>query len=219
MSEDSCSQGPTDSQSGTHGTSKRDNSANPSPAASLKKKIRGRKRAASTSEAPQEIKRGERTPIKTRGAAGRRARAKMDIDSDRYSPTGSSSLDLLASRHQIVTHSVPLTNMAPNAFLTSVTPVSKYNFVEPIDISLEADKRIQILQDRLQELRRTYMNIKSEVATIERRRRKAKKKEKLNASSVDSPSGSKSALDGTVSNEPSDADSSRPKQILIAPVT
>ena len=62
-------------------------------------------------------------------------------------------------------------------------PTSKYNFCTPLDDCLEADKRIQILQDRLQDLRKTYLNIKSELATIERRRKKCKRKERSTPSS------------------------------------
>ncbi|KAH9380598.1 hypothetical protein HPB48_018795 [Haemaphysalis longicornis] len=45
------------------------------------------------------------------------------------------------------------------------------------DDSLDAEKRIAVLQDRLTELRKVYMQLKAEVAVIDRRRKRAKKKE------------------------------------------
>jgi hypothetical protein len=57
-------------------------------------------------------------------------------------------------------------------------PESKYNFCEPIDESKDADQRINILQERLSELRKTYLNIKSEVAILDRKKKKARRKER-----------------------------------------
>lgn len=54
---------------------------------------------------------------------------------------------------------------------------SKFNFDLPLDDSLDAEKRIAVLQDRLTELRKVYMQLKAEVAVIDRRRKRAKKKE------------------------------------------
>ncbi|KAL1437525.1 hypothetical protein MTO96_048907 [Rhipicephalus appendiculatus] len=54
---------------------------------------------------------------------------------------------------------------------------SKFNFDLPLDDNMDAEKRIAVLQDRLTELRKVYMQLKAEVAVIDRRRKRAKKKE------------------------------------------
>ena len=193
MSEDSCSQPATDKD--------QNSSKLPSPVtASPKKRIRGRKRTLSTSSLTETSAKHARTPIKTRGSTGRRAKAKLDMDNDRYSPPGASHSQL---DHNLsgITHSTfnPAT-YTPNACLTTVTVTSKYNFVTPIDESLEPDKRIQILQDRLCDLRKTYLNIKSEMALLDRRRKKAKRKERAAAAAASS-SNARRELDRSISNE------------------
>lgn len=70
--------------------------------------------------------------------------------------------------------------------LEAYNPTSKYNFCTPLDENLEAERRIQILQERLQELRKTYLNIKSELTTIERRRKKLRKRKERGIPSPDS---------------------------------
>lgn len=107
---------------------------------------------------------------KTRGSLGRKVK-QNNIDctsestshSDNFEPTSPSMLNFISLEHY--------------------NPTSKYNFCTPLDENLEADKRIQILQERLQDLRKTYLNIKSELATIERRRKKCKRKERSTPSS------------------------------------
>ncbi|KAL3227251.1 hypothetical protein MRX96_024217 [Rhipicephalus microplus] len=42
---------------------------------------------------------------------------------------------------------------------------------------MDAEKRITVLQDRMTELRKVYLQLKAEVAVIDRRRKRAKKKE------------------------------------------
>ncbi|XP_076315883.1 LOW QUALITY PROTEIN: uncharacterized protein LOC143228520 [Tachypleus tridentatus] len=65
----------------------------------------------------------------------------------------------------------------------------RYNFYVSLDDCTDADKRIAILQESLTELRKTYMALKAEVALIDRRRKRAKKKERdaAAANSVTSP--------------------------------
>ena len=84
-----------------------------------------------------------------------------------------------AERHSPLTaleHRMPF-SMTPISF-DNFVPESKYNFCKPLDESIDADKRINILQERLQELRKTYMNIKQEVAVLDRKKKKARRKEK-----------------------------------------
>ncbi|CAN7993811.1 unnamed protein product, partial [Ixodes pacificus] len=54
---------------------------------------------------------------------------------------------------------------------------SKFTFDHPLDEGLDAEKRISVLQDRLTELRKVYLSLKAEVAVIDRRRKRARKKE------------------------------------------
>ncbi|XP_075727990.1 uncharacterized protein LOC119165440 isoform X3 [Rhipicephalus microplus] len=54
---------------------------------------------------------------------------------------------------------------------------SKFNFDLPLDDNMDAEKRITVLQDRMTELRKVYLQLKAEVAVIDRRRKRAKKKE------------------------------------------
>lgn len=55
---------------------------------------------------------------------------------------------------------------------------SRYNFCQELDPDLDASKRIAVLQSRIQELKRTYMQVKTELASVERRRKKLRRKER-----------------------------------------
>lgn len=44
--------------------------------------------------------------------------------------------------------------------------------------SMSSTERISFLQEKLQEIRKYYMSLKSEVASIDRRRKRLKKKER-----------------------------------------
>lgn len=55
---------------------------------------------------------------------------------------------------------------------------SRYNFCQELDPDLDATKRIAVLQSRIQELKRTYMQVKTELASVERRRKKLRRKER-----------------------------------------
>jgi hypothetical protein len=43
---------------------------------------------------------------------------------------------------------------------------------------LEGEKRIAFLMEKIQEMRKIYMNLKSEVACIDRRRKRARRRER-----------------------------------------
>ncbi|RWS07385.1 hypothetical protein B4U79_10324 [Dinothrombium tinctorium] len=174
LSEDSCSRHAQNELAATKKVIADTGSPNViSPLTSPKKKRRGRTRTSSTSETVP-VKES-RTSLKTRGFTSRRTRQQQAADASSELYSGSNDLNGPLSP---LVSSINLSNYNPNAFVYSVTPTSKYNFCTPINENLEADKRIQILTERLQELKRTYMIIKSELASIERRRKKAKKKEK-----------------------------------------
>ncbi|KAG1662389.1 Exocyst complex component 5 [Nymphon striatum] len=55
---------------------------------------------------------------------------------------------------------------------------SKFNFHVPLDEYTDGAKRIELITDKMSELRKTYMSLKSELAQIDRRRKKARKKER-----------------------------------------
>ncbi|XP_075223781.1 AT-rich interaction domain hat-trick isoform X6 [Lycorma delicatula] len=55
---------------------------------------------------------------------------------------------------------------------------SKYNFYVQLDPELDGAQRIAVLQQKLQELRKTYMALKAELACIDRRRKKLRRRER-----------------------------------------
>ncbi|XP_034238691.1 AT-rich interactive domain-containing protein 4B [Thrips palmi] len=55
---------------------------------------------------------------------------------------------------------------------------SKYNFFVELTPELDASQRIALLQNTLQDLRKTYANVKQELACIDRRRKKLRRRER-----------------------------------------
>lgn len=51
------------------------------------------------------------------------------------------------------------------------------DFADELD-NMSSTERISFLQEKLQEIRKYYMSLKSEVASIDRRRKRLKKKER-----------------------------------------
>lgn len=51
------------------------------------------------------------------------------------------------------------------------------DFADELD-NMSSTERISFLQEKLQEIRKCYMSLKSEVASIDRRRKRLKKKER-----------------------------------------
>ncbi|CAN7995256.1 unnamed protein product, partial [Ixodes hexagonus] len=68
-------------------------------------------------------------------------------------------------------------SLGATAASTTCHRPSKFTFDYPLDEGLDAEKRISVLQDRLTELRKVYLSLKAEVAVIDRRRKRARKKE------------------------------------------
>ncbi|XP_076359064.1 uncharacterized protein LOC143251691 isoform X2 [Tachypleus tridentatus] len=71
-----------------------------------------------------------------------------------------------------------VSNSSPSCDTSRSHWTPRFNFCVPLDDYKDADERIAILQEKLSELKKTYMALKAEVALIDRRRKKAKKKEK-----------------------------------------
>jgi len=190
--DDESSRGPNDQSSDKDkGGKGKDQQASPKKVGS-KPKRGGRGRTASTSEPSEEVKAtqpsskvsggstktdkhssGYKTRGSTSGGAGKR---KYTFDDRGYSPLDQHPMSPIS-------HQINLTNFVPNAVFATISPMCKYNFCTPIDTSLDADKRIQILNDRISDLRKTYLNIKSEFQTLERRRKKSKRKDRNSGSS------------------------------------
>uniref|UniRef100_A0A6B2EC35 Putative mucin-5ac n=1 Tax=Phlebotomus kandelakii TaxID=1109342 RepID=A0A6B2EC35_9DIPT len=56
----------------------------------------------------------------------------------------------------------------------------QYNFLVQLDPALNSSQRISILKKKIQELRKTYNQIKAELASIDRRRKKLRRREREN---------------------------------------
>merc|ERR1711902_161380 len=63
---------------------------------------------------------------------------------------------------------------------------SKLNFYVKFDPLMDSSERISKLQSNLEELRKTYMTLRSKLTSIERRRKKIRKRER---EKTDNPSG------------------------------
>merc|ERR1712020_651279 len=63
---------------------------------------------------------------------------------------------------------------------------SKFNFYVKFDPMMDSSERITKLQTNLEELRKTYMTLRSKLTSIERRRKKIRKREREKS---DNPSG------------------------------
>ncbi|KAF5308168.1 hypothetical protein FQR65_LT06348 [Abscondita terminalis] len=80
-------------------------------------------------------------------------------------------------------HSMPGNLPLPSSLsvdtrLTRSPKPSKYNFYVDLDPSLDSAQRIAILQQKLQEIRKTYADVKAELAAVERRRKKLRRRER-----------------------------------------
>ncbi|KAF5303613.1 hypothetical protein FQA39_LY09860 [Lamprigera yunnana] len=80
-------------------------------------------------------------------------------------------------------HSIPGNLSLPSGMsidtrLSRSPKPSKYNFYVDLDPSLDSAQRIAILQQKLQEIRKTYADVKAELAAVERRRKKLRRRER-----------------------------------------
>lgn len=97
---------------------------------------------------------------------------------DKGAETSSPEYEASPISHALSTHSsLPKSNS-----ITSKPPrISKYNFNLDEAQYLDGEKLITFLMDKIQQIRRIYMNLKTEVASIDRRRKRAKRKERENS--------------------------------------
>ncbi|XP_039283338.1 AT-rich interactive domain-containing protein 4B isoform X4 [Nilaparvata lugens] len=127
-----------------------------------------------TSHQPQLHHDVESSPSKKRRRSRKRSeevckRAKLARRSPR-NPAGSDSDD--TSENSLAGSSLDVA-----ASSRSPKP-SKHNFYVQLDPELDGAQRIEVLQKKLQELRTTYMSLKSELACIDRRRKKLRRRER-----------------------------------------
>lgn len=219
LSDDSCSRGVTETNtagpaSELQGKKGKDaqskSSANDGLTSSPKRKRRGRARTSSTSECNNQPDTSEKSKkpdkhagYKTRGSSNKRGtnRSSGYHEHDRYSPIGSTSDHV--NLHPISPVSgISPGDYTPNAFFKDIHPTSKYNFCTPIDETLDADRRILILNERICELRKTYISLRSDIQSLERRRKKLKRKDRSNGCSPRNESDRvQKTLDRSVSGE------------------
>merc|ERR1712080_771040 len=116
------------------------------------------KRAAAASPYITSTKHRKRSSI-SRG----RPRGRSRHTSAKNSSTQSESEDLLSCGSSPKIHGSPPIHRHHKPHAST----SKYNFLCPLDPDLDAGARINILQTQLSDLRKTYMELKSEVAQID----------------------------------------------------
>ncbi|XP_040569604.1 uncharacterized protein [Lepeophtheirus salmonis] len=113
-------------------------------------------------------------------------RGNLDDETDESEEPKDSTLNSLSSLDDQAL--VALSQRSPKS--------SRYNFYVDLDPAMDSSERISLIQQNLEELRKTYLNIKSDLALIERRRKKIRRKERergsnsINSSSSGSNSGS-----------------------------
>lgn len=140
--------------------------------ASHKKRRRSRK----GSESEDRSKRPRHSASRLRG----QATAGSDSDDNRETlvpiiPTSQSQSQPASQSLQLPSSSLMTAAQAQSG--RSPRP-SKYNFFVELTPELDASQRIALLQNTLQDLRKTYANVKQELACIDRRRKKLRRRER-----------------------------------------
>lgn len=68
-----------------------------------------------------------------------------------------------------------------SSITTLLTCVDVFQFSEEIKAKEDGGERIRLLQDKIKEMRKVYSSLKAEVASIDRKRKKLKKKRGVQA--------------------------------------
>nr|XP_012145213.1 PREDICTED: AT-rich interactive domain-containing protein 4B [Megachile rotundata] len=139
------------------------------------------KRSIEETQSPKKRKRNRKhsecdksTGKKTGRHSGRHGRHGAGSDSDDTSE-GSN----LCSVNSTSTNHTNITSVAELSNYSSRSPrPTKYNFYVELDPELDGSQRIAVLQQKLAELRKTYNAVKVELAAIERRRKKLRRRER-----------------------------------------
>lgn len=69
-------------------------------------------------------------------------------------------------------------NLVNNIKIAGIEKILGYFYFLFTDPSLDSGQRIAVLQQKLSELRTTYAEVKAELATVERRRKKIRRRER-----------------------------------------
>ncbi|CAB4064584.1 RAB1A [Lepeophtheirus salmonis] len=112
----------------------------------------------------QKRKKTYRGSTRGRHSSGRGVgiRGNLDDETDESEEPKDSTLNSLSSLDDQAL--VALSQRSPKS--------SRYNFYVDLDPAMDSSERISLIQQNLEELRKTYLNIKSDLALIERRRKK-----------------------------------------------
>ncbi|KAG5336525.1 ARI4B protein, partial [Acromyrmex charruanus] len=106
---------------------------------------------------------------------GRHGRYGAGSDSD----DTSEGFNLCSVNNTPTNHTSTITNVPDLSTYSSRSPrPTKYNFYVELDPELDGSQRIAVLQQKLSDLRKTYNAVKVELATIERRRKKLRRRER-----------------------------------------
>ncbi|XP_024938788.1 AT-rich interactive domain-containing protein 4A isoform X2 [Cephus cinctus] len=139
------------------------------------------KRTIEDAQSPKKRKRnrkhsecGSNSTKKSTRQAGRTVRHGPGSDSDDTSE--SSNLCGVNSTSTAHTNIGSVTDL--NTYSTRSPRPMKYNFYVELDPELDGSQRIAVLQQKLSELRKTYNAVKVELAGIERRRKKLRRRER-----------------------------------------
>ncbi|OWF38408.1 AT-rich interactive domain-containing protein 4B-like isoform X2 [Mizuhopecten yessoensis] len=130
----------------------------------------GKRRKESEEPTPTKKKR----KAKSKTTSERKTSKTTGSDSDEGNE-GECSQDPNASNSKLSPH-VPGSTHSPRP--------SRYNLNLEEGKYLEGEKRISFLMEKIQEIRKVYMNLKAEVACIDRRRKRARRKESAHHSST-----------------------------------
>ncbi|XP_012254836.2 AT-rich interactive domain-containing protein 4B [Athalia rosae] len=143
--------------------SKRTAEASPSP----KKRKRSRKHSECSSNVGKKSSTARHV-----GRHSRHSGAATDSDDT------SESSNICPGNANITSHTnIPTVPDLPSYSTRSPRPL-KYNFYVELDPELDGSQRIAVLQQKLTELRKTYNAVKVELAGIERRRKKLRRRER-----------------------------------------
>ncbi|KAJ8309489.1 hypothetical protein KUTeg_014363 [Tegillarca granosa] len=124
----------------------------------------------------------EPTPSKKK----RKGRHKTSTDKKNTKQQGSDSDEAYNTDHRFSPE--PVGSMGKMSGSHSPRP-PKFNLNLEEGQYLEGEQRISFLMEKIQEIRKVYMNLKSEVATIDRRRKRARRRERESAHSSSNAEG------------------------------
>uniref|UniRef100_A0A336LQS4 CSON012988 protein n=1 Tax=Culicoides sonorensis TaxID=179676 RepID=A0A336LQS4_CULSO len=119
-------------------------------------KKRKRQHKSSDTEGSMKKRRGRTSTVNTRNTAG----------------TDSEDNSDMAPSHRSIS--------MPSSSITNSSKPLQYNFLVQLDPALGSSQRISILRKKIQDLQKAYNNIKTELASIERRRKKLRRREREN---------------------------------------